>query len=409
MTVMPTSAAVSQRIKTFNAFIAPERVQVKHAVMAENPYRFFRGTCHLFYEDLCRQKIFPHATPHVWGCGDLHLENFGSYKGRNGYVYFDQNDFDEAMLLPATWEVVRMVTGIVVAFRALNVTEEKLRAWARLFVTAYCKRLVSGKAKHIEARLAKGIVREFLERADRRTDKELLRKLTAKSKNRFALFTNEEHGLEDDKKSLLLSCLNHWLPAAPGKVLCGYKAIDAGERTAGTGSIGVKRYRVLLQDTSDKNNLLLLDVKEAKPSALGPYNPVPQRQWASEAERVVAIQSRSQYAVTAQLNAIEFNGASYTVQELQPEEDKLDFTVVVRHDKDALRVIKDMAMLTASAQLRSAGRQGSAIADELITFANDAVWQEQVMQYAVDYAEQVNADYNAFLRDYRSGFFKQPG
>lgn len=401
---MTTPSNVSQRVKAFNAFISADKVQVKYSLMAQNAYRFFRGTCHLFYEDLSIQKDFPHQSPHIWGCGDLHLENFGSYKGRNGYVYFDQNDFDEAMLMPATWELSRVVTSIIVAFRALNVNDERITAWTRRFLNAYCKRLKTGKAKHIEERLAKGIVRDFLETADRRSQRELLRKLTVRQKNKFVLLNDEKHeAINGQNKAALLTFLNNWLRSVSEKDLRPYRAIDACHRTAGTGSVGVKRYLLLLQSADEK--FLLLDMKEARYSALRSFNAVMQPQWASEAGRVVAIQSRSQYATTARLNSVDFDGLSFTVRELQPEDDKLDFTLVVQNEKDTLRVLKDIAMLTASAHLRSAGRQGSAIADELIQFGNDSSWQEALLQYAVNYAGKVNTDYEAFLYDYQNGFF----
>ena len=46
--------------------------------MRENQFRFFRGTCHLFYEDMAEADDLPNS-PLAWICGDLHLENFGSF------------------------------------------------------------------------------------------------------------------------------------------------------------------------------------------------------------------------------------------------------------------------------------------------------------------------------------------
>ena len=401
--------SVFTRINAFHGSLPQDKVRLKYNLMAENPYRFFRGTCRLFYEDLSNRPYFPHESPAVWGCGDLHLENFGSYKASNRYVYFDQNDFDEAMLLPATWELVRVVTSILVAFKSLNVEKEKAVAWAQLFLNAYSKRLRSGKAKHIEARLATGIVRSFLEQAGRRKEKDLLQTHTTKNKKTHNIVVDEEKRfcLPPETKRSLLAHLPDQLRNSTDKALRIYNVVDACQRTAGTGSIGVKRFLLLVESENAKKSFLLLDMKEARPSALRDFNPLAQPEWSSEAERIVAIQSRSQYATTAHLSTLSFNGTAYTVQELQPEEDKLDFNVVVRREKDVLRVMKDMALLTASAQLRSAGRQGSAIADELIAFGNDPEWQQQLMQYAIDYAAQVDEDYQSFLRDYRIEFLNE--
>src|ERR1700754_3968411 len=134
-----------ERLKGFNAGLLPEKVQLKYEAMAENVFRFFRGTCHLFYEDLAAAEPLP-LSPLAWICGDLHLENFGSYKADNKLVYFDLNDFDEAVLAPCAWEIVRMVTSIFIAFENLEIEEERAVKMAQLFIKSYSATLAKGKA-----------------------------------------------------------------------------------------------------------------------------------------------------------------------------------------------------------------------------------------------------------------------
>ena len=53
--------------------------------------------------------------------------------------------------------------------------------------------------------------------------------------------------------------------------------------------------------------------------------------------------------------------------------------------------------ITAWNQLRSSGRQGSAIADELIYWAeNSSQWHGILMNYAQTYFAKVEADYQEF-------------
>ncbi|RYY52221.1 MAG: DUF2252 domain-containing protein, partial [Chitinophagaceae bacterium] len=113
-----------EKLRTFNAPRPAQLVELKYGAMAENAFRFFRGTCHLFYQRLSRVSGIP-ASPIAWLCGDLHMENFGSYRADNGLVYFDLNDFDEAVLAPALWEVIRMVASIFVAFESLGIGAEQ--------------------------------------------------------------------------------------------------------------------------------------------------------------------------------------------------------------------------------------------------------------------------------------------
>ena len=97
----------TQKIIDFNNDRLPEMLIWKYRFMRENMFRFFRGTCHLFYDDLSKAADFP-QEPIAWISGDAHLENFGSFRADNGQVYFDLNDFDEAILALVPWEVVRL-------------------------------------------------------------------------------------------------------------------------------------------------------------------------------------------------------------------------------------------------------------------------------------------------------------
>ena len=117
-------ATIPERIKLFNENRLPEYTAMKYQLMAENAFRFFRGTCHLFYEDLGQAQALT-GSPLSWICGDLHLENFGTYKGDNRLVYFDVNDFDEGVLAPALWEVVRMLTSIFTGCES-NISDNRI-------------------------------------------------------------------------------------------------------------------------------------------------------------------------------------------------------------------------------------------------------------------------------------------
>ncbi len=85
-------AWIAERILQFNQPCDPAKTLLKYKAIREISFRFLRGTIHLFYEDLVGQYTLP-ESPLSWLCGDLHLENFGSFKGNDHEVYFDINDF----------------------------------------------------------------------------------------------------------------------------------------------------------------------------------------------------------------------------------------------------------------------------------------------------------------------------
>jgi uncharacterized protein (DUF2252 family) len=138
-----SSADVISQIRAFNAGREPERLAMKYQKMRVNDFAFLRGTCHLFYNRLT-SSVKLKKSPLVWVCGDLHLENFGSYKGSNHQVYFDLNDFDEAALAPASWDLVRMLTSIELGMLDAGIQPTRAAALCRIFVDAYAQALIDG-------------------------------------------------------------------------------------------------------------------------------------------------------------------------------------------------------------------------------------------------------------------------
>jgi len=61
--------------------------------------------------------------------------------------------------------------------------------------------------------------------------------------------------------------------------------------------------------------------------------------------------------------------------------DKVDFDLIKNKFGEVYSVMKDMALLNASAHLRSVSREGSCSADELIAFGKDPSWQKEVLEY----------------------------
>lgn len=397
---------IAERIKEFNKSLLQDKVQQKYKFMSESPYRFFRGSCHLFYEDLSiNNTLF--KSPLVWMCGDLHVENLGTFKGDNRLVYFDLNDFDEALLGPANWELVRMVTSIFVVFEYLSIDQKKALKWANLFIDSYFETLAIGKSRYIEPRIAKGIVKKFLDKVKERSQFDLIKKHTRKKKKEILLNIDniKQYKIDPNLKEQLMNDLTLWL-SEDEKTPYNYSVLDVCFRVAGTGSLGVNRYLFLLQNRKDKKDFLLLDLKQATISSVAPYISVPQPKWKDEADRTISIQKMMQNISPALLSTFTFQGTPFVVQEMQPVEDKIDFSLIKNRYRDVCEVITAMAILTASGQLRSCSRQGSATADELIEFGKTKGTNSQVIDYAIAYAEKVKSDYNNFLKFYNEGYFK---
>ena len=395
---------IAQTIARFNAGRDRERLTMKYKAMRTSPFVFLRGTCHLFYERLRHDPLFD-AAPPVWICGDMHLENFGSYKADNGLVYFDNNDFDEACLAPNLYELVRLLTSVLVGAADLALSRAQALALCHTAAHAYGAALVYGKARWVERETSAGMVRDLFDGlASRARAAHLDRRTTLKGKTRTLKVDGKKAlPVSDERRAAITQFMQRF---ATGETDPGfYRVLDVARRIAGTGSLGVDRYVILVEGKGSPDGNYLIDLKEALPSSVVPHMRTPQPAWRSEAERVVEIQRRNQAVSQAFLHAVDFNERSYVLRSLQPSEDR-----VALKDWDGKLprlegVVVSMAELSAWAHLRSGGRQKSSIADEMIAFGNRADWHSPLIELATQCAAQVAADWKTYCDAYDRGAF----
>jgi hypothetical protein len=97
--------------------LLPADLELKHKAMAANPFSFFRAT---FYRWM---QLWPAAcpeclnAPQILGVGDLHVENFGTWRDIEGRLVWGINDFDEAYEMPYTVDLVRLAASAHLAIR----------------------------------------------------------------------------------------------------------------------------------------------------------------------------------------------------------------------------------------------------------------------------------------------------
>ncbi len=393
---------VVEDIKRHNADREPERLQLKYQKMRASPFAFMRGACHLFYARLPALKLFKSAPP-VWACGDLHLENFGSYKGDNRLTYFDLNDFDEAALAPTTWELVRMLTSILVAAPNLSINPTEAAALCKIYLQNYAQALGTGKAYWVERETAQGQIRDLLVSLHQRQRSIFIRERTQLKGKRRVLKI-------DGRRTLAASPEQHQAVAAFMKKFAlkqsqpaFFKLLDVARRVAGTGSLGVERYTLLVQGKGGLGGHYLLDFKQSLPSSLAPYFAHLQPVVRSEAQRVVQAQRRMQAVSVALLESVKFQSKPFVLRELQPQQDRLVLSAANKHSDNLKATVATMGQLLAWAQLRSAGQSGSATADDLMAFGQRKKWQAKLLTAAMRCAEWVAKDAAAFNTAFDAG------
>src|SRR5256885_11619135 len=90
-------------------------LQHKHRAMSAGIFPFPGAT---FYRWAGRWRAVASdaaAAPTVLAVGDLHVENFGTWRDAEGRLVWGVNDFDEAWPLPYTNDLLRLATSAVVA------------------------------------------------------------------------------------------------------------------------------------------------------------------------------------------------------------------------------------------------------------------------------------------------------
>jgi uncharacterized protein (DUF2252 family) len=397
---------VVKAVRRFNAGRDPERLAMKYAAMAASPFVFLRGTCHLFYRQLPDARVLARA-PLAWVCGDLHLENFGSYRADNGLTYFDINDFDEGALAPATWDLVRFLASVLCAGSELGLKRAEARRMCAQFSQSYAQALAEGRMRWVERETATGPIKElFDELRDRKRVDFLDDRTERDGKRGRRLHIDGKRALQvgDKTQARVAKLVARFAKSRDDADF--FEVLDVARRIAGTGSLGVERYVVLVrgkatEGKSDGDGNHLLDLKLALPSSLGaPLRTrlgLRQPAWAGESARCVALQGRMQAVPAAMLHRLDAGGRGYVLRSLLPSQDRISLDP--KHtDLDELRgVLVEMGRLVASAHLRASGRQGSANADALIRFGSRyKTWIGPLQEAAETCAAQVRDDWKVW-------------
>jgi uncharacterized protein (DUF2252 family) len=390
------------RIIKFNRERDPGFLDLKYKAMRENNYRFFRATAHIFYEDIPKSSFLFKAPP-VWLCGDLHLENFGSYKGDNRVAYFNINDFDECILGSLLLDLARFMVSVYIAAGDLGIAVEKVHALNDVFIDTYFRNLEKGYIRVLEKETTTGVIKRFLEEVKNRRRKTFIKEKTSFKKRNIRLKIDNVHtcAINKKEKEAVMKAIRKW--AAGTKDPDFYKVKDIVFRIAGTSSLGLKRYIVLVEGNGTPGENYLLDVKEAWPSCLNAVIMVRQPKWASEPQRVIEVQKRFISDPPALLQDININGKAFVLKELQPLADRVNYQLFADDIKKLESILSNMACIYAWSNLRASGRQGSAIADELISFAGNASVKKKLKKYAHDYSKKMKSYYKEYCLAFDKG------
>lgn len=385
---------------------------IRYGRMVASPFAFYRGAAAIMAADLART---PTSGISVQACGDCHLMNFGGYATPECRIIFGINDFDETLPAPWEWDIKRLGTSIVIAGHHNGFSKEEIREGALRCVQSYREHMQTYANMSILGIWHDRIDSEFIiQSAQSSKWKKIVEKQITKAvlEDDFPKLTGVENGkvrIKDTPPLIFhrsgLEGAEHNKVVQEGfrryretltddlKKLVDYYSIkDVAMKVVGVGSVGTY-CAILLLMTSDGDSLFL-QVKEARTSVLEPY--AGKSVYPNHGQRVVTGQKLMQAASDMFLGWTEVLGRHYYIRHLR------DIKIKPRVEQfDPPRMAK-YAEYCGWALARAHAKSGEAA---MISgyLGNSNKFDEAIASFAMNYSDQNEMDYRAFLKAVSAG------
>jgi uncharacterized protein (DUF2252 family) len=393
----------------------PQLIPIRFGRMVQSPFAFFRGSAAIMAADLAHTQK---SGLSVQACGDAHLLNFGGFATPERNIVFDINDLDETLPAPWEWDVKRLAASIVVAGRHLKLSESDSSRAAAATVCSYREHMsdyafMRALDVWYETIDLDRLLKQFSEEAVRKRIEQRIEKLRGQTiaDHDFPKLT-EHHGTVPrikDNPPLIFHPSAKETPAYRSRyaeAVVGYRAslpeqtrvlfdrfrfCDLAIKVVGVGSVGTMCLVTLFMAADD--DPLFLQIKEANASVLEPYAGKSLHQ--NHGQRVIAGQRLMQSASDIFLGWTRGkNGRDFYVRQLR---DMKISAIIEGWDADLLRAY---GRVCGWALARAHARSGDA-AKISGYLGSSATFDDAICEFAVDYADQNQRDYRAFVRAVR--------
>jgi hypothetical protein len=316
---------IAKATKRYDAWLAkrlrilPRDLAKKHELMASAPFPFLRATFYRWAQRITEVVPDVARAPAVLGVGDLHVENFGTWRDAEGRLVWGINDFDETAVLPFTNDLVRLMTSSLLALSASR-PRLSARATAEALLDGYRECLAAGGAPMVLAEQHR----------------------TLRMMATFRLHDVDSYWAKLDR----LPTLRARVPAEPARIL--RRALPSPKipcrmvhRVAGLGSLGRERYLAI---GDYQGGRVAREVKALAPSAWC---------WAHGARSSAIAYGRIlRKAVRCADPFVRLDGR-WIVRRLAPDCSRIEVGSLPR-ERDEERLVRAMGWETANVHLGSA-------------------------------------------------------
>jgi uncharacterized protein (DUF2252 family) len=277
-----------------------ELVPIRYGRMLASPFAFYRGAAAIMASDLEATRT---TGVRVQLCGDAHAANFGVFGSPERRLVFDINDFDETLPGPWEWDVKRLVASFAIVGRENGFTAKERNRVVRETTASY-RSAIRGFAamRDLDVWYARLEVEALLDqirpalagKRRKRLERDVAKARTRDSLHAFAKLTHEVDGqprivseppLIVPVEELAPTATQAEMTRVVRAFLRGYRAslstdrrvlleryrfVHLAHKVVGVGSVGVQAWIALFLGR-DRQDPLLLQVKEAQPSVLDEF------------------------------------------------------------------------------------------------------------------------------------------
>ncbi len=426
----PRSSWIETQIYTFNRPLAtqlPQEINTKMQKMSVSPFAFYRGTAHIFYQDIktAPTSIYQTgATGFTWLEGDMHLQNLGALQDSKGNFVFDTNDFDEGYWGQYHWDVRRMAVSILLAAKENGLSKTDREKLVTTFLDSYITNLEEFKGNSSETtfRLTEsntvGYVKDLIQSAKTKSRSDLLTKFTTLVGSSRKLKTASD----------LVSVSSSQYSAIQGGMSAYINSISSSKRQpssfytlkdvklklgSGNGSLGRYRYYLLLEGPSTSNSDdVILEMKQQLSSAVTTAAPgrMPSSYYNNhQGDRVAKTHKALLNNADPLIGYTTVNGLYFSLREKSPFGEDFDYTKLTSFDRFKNSVYYAGAVVAKNHALADKDYDSSLTYSQdkeiLDAISSKSGFKQEILTFATDYALQVEMDYNSFLDAYRSGKF----
>ncbi|WP_405479766.1 DUF2252 domain-containing protein [Streptomyces sp. NBC_00009] len=416
LTLHPARPDAVAAVEESNLGRIEELTPIRVGRMAATPFAFLRGSAGLMAHDLAQTPVTGIGAQI---CGDAHAANFGLYADARGGLVIDLNDFDETVHGPWEWDVKRLATSLVLAGREAGADEDTCREAAHYAVGAYRRtmrllaRLPALDAwnaiadeelvSHTDAHDLVGTLERVSEKARNNTSGRFAARSTELAEDGTRRFVDAPPVLRrvpDGEASEVAASLGDYLQTLSEDrlpLLGRYAIQDVAFRVVGTGSVGTRSYVVLLLD--HRGEALVLQVKEARPSALLPHLPAVGFETPAavhEGRRVVLGQKRMQVVSDILLGWTTVAGRPFQVRQFRNRKGSVDPAALAADQMD------DYGRMTGALLARAHAHSADPRLIAGYCGKNEEL-DEAIAQFAVTYADRTEQDHASLVRAVREG------